>query len=243
MKAVVSKYAPKSAIRNLTVVLLVLFAASELLNQLPALTGFDQTWIDAHTRNNGVTGTVLFLAIATGLLSVGMPRQVVAFLAGYAFGFTEGFIYATLAATISCACCFTVSRLWARRWVNNRYPAKIAKINGFLQKHCFLKTIVIRLLPIGNNLLTNLAAGVTTVKPAPFIFGSAIGYIPQMMIFSLMGKGVVVQSSWKMALSVGLLGLSALLGVYLYRQFKAGTNLDDSDKTVTTTLPSGFEKQ
>jgi len=218
----------KNLIIKLILLLLVLFAASELLSQLPALIGFDQAWIDAHARNQGINGVVLFLALATGLLSVGIPRQVVAFLAGYAFGFTEGFIYATLAATTSCALCFTVSRLWARRWVNKRFPEKITKINDFLLERCFLKTIVIRLLPIGNNLLTNLAAGVTAVKPQSFILGSAIGYIPQMIIFSLMGKGVVVQSGWKIALSVMLVGASALLSVYLYHCYKQSQNRDNT---------------
>lgn len=243
MKAFVGRYVPNSFILKLVFFLLILFAASELLSQLPTLTGFNQDWIDAHTRHNGLNGVLLFVALATGLLSVGMPRQVVAFLAGYAFGVLEGFVYATMAATISCTLCFTVSRLWARRWVNRRYPTKIEKINRFLQEQSFLKTIVIRLLPIGNNLLTNLAAGVTSVKPLSFIFGSAIGYIPQMMIFSLMGKGVVVQSGWKMALSVGLMGISALLGVYLYRRFKAGQQLDENANQTSRLPHSGFHSR
>ena len=72
-----------------------------------------------------------------------------------------------------------------------------------------------------------------------------IGYIPQMAIFALMGKGIVVQSYWKIALSVGLLGVSALLSIYLYKQFKAGAlnndNVNDSDtaQDASTTQQSG----
>ena len=239
MKDFLTRFAPKAIIRKLIIFLLVLLAFSELLRHLPALTGFDQAWIDAHTRNNGMTGVFLFVSLATALLSVGMPRQVVAFLAGYAFGFSEGLLYSTLAATLSCGLCFSISRLWARRWVNRRYPSKILKINRFLTGQTCLKTIVIRLLPIGNNLLTNVVAGVTTVRPMPFIVGSAIGYLPQMIIFSLMGKGVVVQSGWKMALSVILMGISSFLGVYLYRRYKAGKNLEDEtcdDKSLRSGL-------
>jgi uncharacterized membrane protein YdjX (TVP38/TMEM64 family) len=84
-----------------------------------------------------------------------------------------------------------------------------------------VKTIVIRLLPIGNNLVTNLIVGVTAVKARYFIFGSLIGYIPQMAIFALMGKGVVVLSVWKIGLSIVLFIISSALSVRLYRQYKA----------------------
>ena len=106
-------------------------------------------------------------------------------------------------------------------------------------------TIVIRLMPFGNNLATNLIAGVSHVPARLFITGSMIGYIPQMAIFALMGKGIVVQSYWKIALSVGLLGVSALLSIYLYKQFKAGAlnndNVNDSDtaQDASTTQQSG----
>jgi uncharacterized membrane protein YdjX (TVP38/TMEM64 family) len=69
--------------------------------------------------------------------------------------------------------------------------------------------------------VTNLIAGVTAVKARYFVLGSVIGYIPQMAIFALMGKGVVVMSAWKIGLSILLFFISSALSVWLYRQYKA----------------------
>ena len=209
-------------------VVLIICGVSYAIDVLPAFSEFNQQWIDAHTRNNGLKGALLFLVVAVCLLSVGVPRQGVAFLGGYAFGFTEGFVYSTIAATVSCSICFLVSRLFARKLVQRLFPVKIVRISSFLSGQTFLKAFVIRLLPLGNNLITNIIAGVTTVNPLPFITGSALGYIPQMAIFALMGKGIVVQSGWKLAFSVCMLGVSMLLSIYLYRRYKADKMLNDS---------------
>jgi uncharacterized membrane protein len=62
---------------------------------------------------------------------------------------------------------------------------------------------------------------------APFVIGSFIGYLPQMAIFALMGKGIVVLSAWKIILSVVLFVISAVLSLRLYKQYKAARLLDD----------------
>lgn len=229
----------------LLLILLVCFGVSELVRQLPAVAAFNQDWVDANTRHNGWTGVAYFIGMAAALTAIGLPRQLTAFLAGYAFGFSEGLLYSVIGATLSCTAVFWLSRTVARRPLRARFASKVARLDAFVAVKPFLMTIVIRLMPFGNNLATNLIAGVSHVPARLFITGSMIGYIPQMAIFALMGKGIVVQSYWKIALSVGLLGVSALLSIYLYKQFKAGAlnndNVNDSDtaQDASTTQQSG----
>ena len=123
-------------------------------------------------------------------------------------------------AVIGCMLTFFVSRLLLRPLIKRRYAQRIHRINDFLQDQPISKTIVIRLLPVGNNLLTNLLAGVTNVKGRHFLLGSGIGYIPQMAVFALMGKGIVVLSIWKIALSIVLFCFSTALSVRLFKQYK-----------------------
>ncbi|WP_448213824.1 TVP38/TMEM64 family protein [Colwellia sp. MEBiC06753] len=205
---------------RLLVLLILCLVIIKLTNQIPAIDAFNEKWIDGHTRNNGLQGVIQFFAVATILLSIGVPRQFVAFLAGYAFGFTEGLIYSTLAATASCALTFLLSRFYARPIVSRLFPRQINRVNHFLSVQPFAMTIMIRLMPFGNNLITNLISGVTSVNFIAFLAGSFIGYLPQMAIFALMGKGVVVQSMWKIILSTVLLAISSFIGIYLYKKLK-----------------------
>lgn len=213
----------KSSLQLLVVCALLGF----LVSLLPYNEILNKNWVDVHIRNSGIEGMAIFLLIGTGATAVGAPRQLVAFLAGYAFGFSLGCILSTLATAISCLLCFTFSRQLARPLIHHRFARRVERINGFLHQDPLIKTIIIRLLPIGNNLVTNLIAGVTQVKVTPFVLGSFIGYLPQMAIFALMGKGIVVWSVWKIGLSVILFVISAALSLRLYKQYKTECLLDD----------------
>jgi uncharacterized membrane protein YdjX (TVP38/TMEM64 family) len=190
---------------------------------------FNENWIDAHIRNNGFTGMLLFLGLGATATALGSPRQLLAFFGGYAFGFINGALLSTLATGLGCVLSMYFARFAVRKQIKRRYPKKITAIDRFLAKSPFTKTIVIRLLPIGNNLVTNLVAGVSHVSGLSFVLGSLIGYLPQMAIFALMGKGVIVLSVWKVVLSIALFIISSLLSVRLYKQYKADSLIDDSE--------------
>lgn len=211
---------------------LILLVLCAVVGYLLSLLAYDdvlnKNWVDVHIRNSGLSGALVFLGIGAISSAVGSPRQMVAFLGGYAFGFIDGCILSTLAVTLGCISSFSFSRLFARPLIRRRFAAKIQRLNQFLDKQPFSKTVVIRLLPAGNNLVTNLVAGVTQVNALPFIFGSFIGYLPQMAIFALMGKGIVILSIWKIVLSAGLFVFSAALSFRLFKQYEAARILEDA---------------
>tara|TARA_R110001632_G_scaffold1501_2_gene6722 strand:- start:120612 stop:121331 length:720 start_codon:yes stop_codon:yes gene_type:complete len=191
-----------------------------LISTLPLFDAFNRHWVDSTIRNNGIEGIGYFLLFSAGTMAIGCPRQVMAFLGGYAFGFVQGVALSVVAAIIGCLLSFFVSRMLLRPLITRRYAQRIHRINDFLKDKPITKTVVIRLLPVGNNLLTNLLAGVTDVKARYFLIGSGIGYIPQMAVFALMGKGIVVLSIWKIVLSVALFCVSSALSIGLYKQYK-----------------------
>jgi uncharacterized membrane protein YdjX (TVP38/TMEM64 family) len=61
----------------------------------------------------------------------------------------------------------------------------------------------------------------------PFLAGSAIGYVPQTVVFALLGKGIRVDGAWQLALGVALFVVSAAIGLVLLRRHQAGRALDD----------------
>jgi uncharacterized membrane protein YdjX (TVP38/TMEM64 family) len=91
--------------------------------------------------------------------------------------------------------------------------------------------LLIRLLPAGSNLVISLTAGVSSVGPWPFFLGSAIGYLPQTMVFALAGSGIALDPVLRIGLSVMLFIVSGILGVYLYRKYRHGKTLGDKMET------------
>ena len=91
----------------------------------------------------------------------------------------------------------------------------------------FGATLALRLLPVGNNLALNLLAGMAAISLVPFLAASAIGYLPQTLVFALLGKGIRVDGAWQMGLAVGLFVLSAAIGFALLRRHRAGRAIDE----------------
>jgi len=188
----------------------------------------DSHWVDTQVKGHGLNGELLYLAIATATLAIGFPpRQVACFLAGYAFGFTLGTALATLASLLGCVASFSYARLLGRELVLHKFAARVKKIDDFLRGNPLTMTVLIRFLPVTSNVVTNLLAGVSSVRPWPFFAGSLIGYMPQTIIFVLLGSGIQVDPMLRISLSVGLFVLSAALGAYLYKRLRQDRSLGD----------------
>ena len=183
-------------------------------------------WIDTQVRGKGWSGDLIFLAMGALTTALGFPRQVVAFLGGYAFGFVTGSVLATSAAALGCVLAFMYARWFGRGLVAHRFPGRIRKVDDFLRGHPFSMAVIIRLLPVGSNLVTNLLAGVTSVRGLPFFAGSALGYVPQTLVFALAGSGVNFNPALRLSLAVALFVVSSLIGVWLYRRHRHGVSLE-----------------
>ena len=187
---------------------------------------FDKAWIDQAVRGQGVNGELLFLAVGAVFTAVGLPRQVVGFLGGYAFGVWIGTGLALVATVVGCVATFVYARFFGRGVVRHKFSGRIRKVDDFLHDNPFSMTLLIRFLPVGSNMATNLIAGVSSVRPMPFFAGSAVGYLPQTIVAALLGGGVAEDGGFlKVALGVALFVASAFLGVYLFRRFRHGKKL------------------
>ena len=61
-----------------------------------------EAWIDREVRGKGMPGELLFVAVGGLVTAVAVPRHVVSFLGGYAFGFGLGSALALAATEIGC---------------------------------------------------------------------------------------------------------------------------------------------
>ncbi len=206
----------------LLVIVLVLLAT--LLGDV-----LDQQWIDTYIRSAGLAGQFMFVAATCLLMSLGLSRQLVAFLAGYGFGFEHGLLLSMLAVTGACMLTFTVARLLLRDFLLRHYSARIRRIDRFIHVHTFPVTLLFRLLPLGSNWLVNIAAGASDVRSVQFFLGSMLGYIPQMIVFALVGSGTRVDRFWQVAIAMVLLVAAAGLGYWLYGRYRRQGWLDDKE--------------
>ncbi len=210
------------------ILLLILISVGIIFSSLGAWDNINEQWVDAHIRNQGFSGVLTFVGFCALFTACGFPRQLAAFLGGYAFGFIGGTLLATIATSLGCIISFYIAKIVARPTVRKKYPDKIKALQKFLNHQTFSKTIIIRLLPVGSNLMTNLVAGVARINVKAFVLGSFVGYFPQMIIFSLAGSGIEVMSFWKLTISIILFIISSIFSGYLYRDYKKNHKKDDA---------------
>ena len=178
-----------------------------------------QPFLDQYIPK-GYLGYLTAITLLAILTSIGLPRQVAAFSCGYIFGIISGTLIATLAATIGCMLTLFVAKTFFREKVLNTYPEKLNRISTFFSTHTFSKALIIRLLPAGSNFLTNVLAGIANIKFMPYVSGTCVGFIPQMLIFSLLGAGVKVGEQQQILLSLCLFIVALIFGYWLYRTEK-----------------------
>ncbi|MFC3123541.1 TVP38/TMEM64 family protein [Pseudoroseomonas globiformis] len=227
--------APLAALGKLLVLAAGLALAGWLLRELGGAPGGDAAaqWVRRFGMDQSARGEAVYLVIATVALAIGMPRQAVAFLGGYAFGPWLGGALSLVAQGVSCLATYGWARLvgrgWAERRLAGRFGRRLRRLRDVLAANPFGATLSLRLLPVGNNLALNLLAGLSGIPALPFLAGSLIGYLPQTAIFALAGAGVAVDRVAQLWLA-GLLFLgSAAIGVWLLRRHRAGQAMDTED--------------
>lgn len=188
---------------------------------------FDEAWIDVYVRGQRLDGYLIFVCLGLVFTALGLPRQIISFLAGYAFGFVQGAGLALVATVLGCVAAFYFARFIGRDFVIQKFSDKVRRIDIFLDQNPLAMTLLIRFLPLGSNLASNLAAGVSGVRGPPFFLGSLIGYLPQTVVFALVGSGIGMEPIFRISLGVILFIFSGVLGVYLFRRYRQGMVFDD----------------
>ncbi len=179
-----------------------------------------EQWMDKHVREAGSSGIILYIALVTALTAMGVPRQACSLLGGYVFGMWYGTLWATAGTALACTLCFSYARFLGQDWLHARYGHKLASFNDFLCQSPFLLTLVVRIVPLGSNFLTNFLAGMSRIPASAFLGGSTMGFTVQNFIFATMGSGFRPQGEHELLLSGALYGISLSLGYWVYWRYK-----------------------
>jgi uncharacterized membrane protein YdjX (TVP38/TMEM64 family) len=177
-------------------------------------------------QHAGRLGDLSFILLGAAVCAVGAPRQIVAFAAGYAHGVWLGLLLALAAQLLGCLADLLWARLVAGAWLRARAgtgrSAMLARLDRFLAAQPFTATLTLRLLPVGNNLALNLFAGAFAIPTVPFAAATALGYLPQTIVFVLLGKGIRVDRGAEIAVAVAAFAVSLALGALLLRKARPG---------------------
>ncbi len=173
--------------------------------------GDDTDWLNAYISNLNWQSLCMILSGCFVLLTMGFPRQAVSFFCGVGFGALQGGLIALLLTVLSACIAYALANGPLRSLAVRLLGTKLKPVENKLAKRSFRNVLIVRLFPVGSNLITNAVAGVLSVPFVPFIAASAIGFAPQTFLFTLLGSGSRFVSSLEQPLQIGGLIISLFL--------------------------------
>lgn len=177
----------------------------------------DKNWLLGYIRQNGITGDLVILGVSIVFLALSGPKQMIALIFGYLYHVYAGTGLALVACMLAASLNYFSARFLFGGVLFRRFPKRMRKFHSFASRKPFFKILLLRLFPIGNNVVTNVLSGSVRVPVLAFFSASLLGYLPQTIIFALMGAGIHSSSHTMIYLSISFAIASTILTGVIYR--------------------------
>ncbi|MFV0574857.1 MAG: TVP38/TMEM64 family protein [Vibrio sp.] len=177
----------------------------------------DKNWLVDYIQQNGIHGDLIIILASMVFLALSGPKQVIALMFGYLYGIYMGSALAVGTCLLAASINYMMARFLLGGVLFRHFPKRMQKFTRFASRQPFLKILLLRLFPIGNNVVTNLLSGSVRVPVCAFFSASFLGYLPQTIIFALMGAGINSSSNSMIYLSIILAVVSTILTAMIYR--------------------------
>jgi uncharacterized membrane protein YdjX (TVP38/TMEM64 family) len=152
----------------------------------------DLDTVRESVESTGLWAPAVFFAIATASIFVGAPRLPFCMLSGMLFGFVQGLLLSQVATLLGAYGPFLFARHSTGEFLAKRLK-RIDRFAQYLEAPTVLNVFWIRQIPIWGA-FTNLCLGSIGVSHGTFIIGSLLGFLPQAILFTLIGSGLVEES-------------------------------------------------
>ncbi len=178
------------------------------------LGGIEPARMQAALQQAGLWAPLAYIGlyvIATVLL---LPSTALNLTGGAIFGFGWGLMWTTIAAVIAAIATFAFSRTVGREAVAKRLAGRWQDMDAEVQRGGMFYIFALRLLPLMPYGIVNFAVGLTSVRFRDYAVGTALGTVPGVLPFVLMGSSGVkaVQRGEVLPLLAALAMMGLLVG-------------------------------
>lgn len=215
-------------VASLVIPIILLFIAKAVFGVSQAeitawMTGLDQSpWAIPVT-------IFLFCALAF----IGAPQWMLLTAAMITFGPIKGSLLSWVASLCSASLGFWIGHFLGADRLSRIDAKLISKLSNAVRRNGFMTSLVVRLVPTGPAILVNLAAGVSRMRYAHFLSGTAIGIIPKIIVVALISQGIISGLSG----SFMALGFASLAGLAISLSWLARKRLEARSPLKSTESP------
>lgn len=174
------------------------------------------TWVAAA----GPLGWLVLIFLLIMHSFVPFPLEFAAVAAGITYGFWLGVLLTWIGTVLGGILSFWISRRYGQDFFERALsPSQLAWVEKHSKSEGTVALLVSRLLPFMSFTLISYAAGLTPVSWFTFIWTSAVGMLPIIMVSVLYGAHIdQMPVGW--AIGIPVVAIALVLGVYLFARHK-----------------------
>lgn len=163
---------------------------------------------------------IILVVISTVVPPLPLPVPLIEIASGLAFGFWYGALISFVAHIISSLFAFYFSRILGKRIIK-RFFSKYHFLNyykEYLNRGGARSVLIMRALMVAPFNLVSYLAGLTQMSATKFSIATAIGVIPESILFSFIGSRIktVHMSLWYVFVFVVILGGFGLVTTFIF---------------------------
>ncbi len=171
------------------IILLTLFCLVATVIGIYLIGGIDSGKLQVWLREMGVLAPIIYILLYTvGTLLI-LPSTPLNLSGGALFGTGWGTLWTTVAAIIAAVVAFAFTRTVGRNYIAQKLAGRWEAIDAEIHQGGVFYLFAIRLLPIIPYGIVNFAAGLTSIRFRDYFIGTALGTVPGILPFVMLGAG------------------------------------------------------
>ena len=193
--------------------------------------------IGQMVRRAGSWGMAAYVVGVVVMELIWLPRAWGLLVGGMLFGPWLGTGLSIVGDLAGGLLCYALARTTARRWVEQvleRHP-RASRVTRLLAHRRGTSTMAfLRVLPVAHYTLVSYAAGITGVRPVPYMVGTGVGILPASVLYPLLGHAALAPGSPLFLATLGIISLFLVVTILTARRVLKEPK-DDLDEARDTT--------
>lgn len=171
-------------------------------------------------RNSDNIFLVTVMATVMSLFPV-IPYPIVGGVIGAAYGPALGGVITWTGSTAASILMFIFVRYGYKDWGKKvlRQYKNVERVTVLFERNAFLFILFARMIPFIPSIIVNTYAALSRVSFGMYVIPSALGKIPAMLLFVLVGDSLLTEPR-NVVITVGVYGLFLALTMSIYRQWR-----------------------
>lgn len=147
-----------------------------------------------------------------------IPGVIMTIANAWLFGWYLGTLYSCLGALLGAILDFIIARWYGKIVVSNLIEKHhIEKVNEFIKKNGIIAVFITRLIPFVPFKIVSYSAGLSNMSIKPFVIATGIGQLPAIIIYSILGENILLDTNKLIVVSSGLLVFAGI--IYYFKEY------------------------